>query len=47
MSTFSRVIGNAEHHAQGVDEVILTIAGSVLWRLDPETELQVLDARGE
>ncbi|MGV3723957.1 MAG: hypothetical protein ACO1SX_23940 [Actinomycetota bacterium] len=39
------VMERAEHHANGVDEVCLTIAGAIIWRKDAGTELQVL-ARG-
>ena len=39
-------MGNAEHHAQGVDEVVLTIDGAVLWRKDANRELEVLERDG-
>jgi hypothetical protein len=40
------VVGNAEHHARGVDEIILPIAGAILWRKNPDRELEVHEREG-
>ena len=28
------VVGRADHHAEGVNEVVLAVAGGVVWRKD-------------
>lgn len=40
------VIERAEHHAGRIDEIILAIAGALVWRKDPD-ELQVFEREGE
>jgi hypothetical protein len=37
------VMDRAEHHANNVDEVSLTIAGAVVWRKDGEIEVMTQD----
>lgn len=41
------VMDRAEHHARGVDEVILAITGAVLWRKDDERDLEVHEREGD
>lgn len=40
------VLGRADHHAQGVNEVALAVAGGVVWRKDdaPLAQVQQLGA---
>lgn len=40
------VIERAEHHAGRIDEVILAVAGALVWRKDPD-ELEVFEREGE
>lgn len=39
------VMSRAEHHARGVDEVCLTIAGAIIWRKDGD--IRVYEREGE
>lgn len=36
------VMNRAAHHANGVDEVALTLIGAILWRKDTDQEINVL-----
>lgn len=48
LQTYIRgVMDRAEHHARNVDEVCLTVAGALVWRKDPGTDLQVMAQAGE
>ncbi len=40
------VMNRAEHHAGNVDEIILAIAGAVIWRMDDEP-LEAFTREGE
>jgi hypothetical protein len=40
------VIGKAEHHANDVEEIVLAVAGAVLWRNDSD-KLEVRSHKGE
>ena len=40
------VVGRADHHAQGVNEVVLAVAGGVVWRKD-DGPLEVRTTNGE
>ena len=42
----SGVVGRADHHAQGVNEVVLAVAGGVVWRKD-DGPLEVGTRKGE
>lgn len=42
----SGVSARADHHAQGVSEVVLAIAGAVVLFKDPGTDLQILVREG-
>ena len=45
LQTYIRgVLGRAEHHAHNVDEVILTIAGAVLWRAEGDLRVMAQDS---
>jgi hypothetical protein len=39
------VLRRAEHHAGAVDAIVLTIAGAVLWRKDPDP-IEVFEREG-
>jgi hypothetical protein len=36
------VMARADHHANGVDEVALSLIGAILWRKDADQEIKVL-----
>lgn len=44
---FAGLMGRADHHAQGVREIALALAGAVIWRKDPDAPLEVKTYRGE
>jgi len=33
------IVGRADHHADSVNEVVLTLAGAILWRADEDPEV--------
>jgi hypothetical protein len=39
------VMARAEHHAQTLDEVILAVAGAIIWRKD-DNDLEVFERQG-
>lgn len=41
------VVDRAEHHAGGVDEIALAVAGAVLWKKDAGTSVKVMERDGE
>jgi hypothetical protein len=41
------VVGKAEHHARGVDEIVFAVAGMIVWRKDADRELQVHERDGK
>src|SRR5688500_15315889 len=41
------VMSKANHHAQVVNEIVLTIAGSIIWRKDDDTEIEVRERNGQ
>lgn len=43
----SGVIRRADHHAGGVDAIALAVAGGILWRKDPGTDLEVFEREGK
>jgi hypothetical protein len=36
-----RVMDRARHHAHAVDNVVLTLAGAIVWAKDPDTAIEV------
>lgn len=40
------VLERASHHASGVNEVVLTLAGAVVWKKDPGSDLTVREYNG-
>ena len=40
------VVGRADHHARGINEVVLAVAGGVVWRKD-DGPLEVRTRKGE
>lgn len=48
LQTYIRgVMDRAEHHAKNVDEICLAVAGALVWRKDPGTDLQVMAHAGD
>jgi integron cassette protein len=48
LQTYIRgVMDRAAHHAGNVDDVCLTLAGALVWRKDPGTDLQVMAYAGD
>lgn len=43
----SGVMDRAEHHARNVDEICLAVAGALVWRKDPTSDLQVMAQAGD
>ncbi len=41
------VVKKAKHHASGVEEVVFTIAGLIVWRKDSDRELEVHQRDGK
>jgi len=41
------VIEKSEHHAKGVDLAALALVGMIVWRKDPDRELEVMERDGE
>ena len=41
------VLDRASHHAPVVGDVALAIAGAIVWRKDPNTDLEVLERDGD
>ena len=46
LSTYlSGVLGRSEHHANGVEDVVLTLAGAIVWR-NGDGNLKILEREG-
>lgn len=43
------VVGRADHHAQNVDvdQIVLALAGAIVWKKDPDVDLKVLTQDGK
>ena len=41
------VVVRADHHGQGVNEIVLAIAGAIIWRKDPDIALEVNTRDGQ
>jgi hypothetical protein len=46
-SYITRVMRRAEHHAGAVNEILLTLAGAILWRKDNERPIRVRTQNGK
>ncbi|WP_437769000.1 hypothetical protein WME77_19175 [Sorangium sp. So ce764] len=41
------VLGRADHHANNVNEIVLAIAGAIVWRKDDDAPVRVLEKGGQ
>jgi hypothetical protein len=41
------VLDRAGHHARNVEDIALCVAGAIVWRKDPDADLEVFERDGE